>query len=110
VTERMRFGKYRGVAIRDLPDAYLSWLRAQGWVREPLRRILEAEHARRVGGQGEVALRVPLELRATARTIVDLGYRAAAKRLHPDAGGDDRAMARVNGAVEALRVLIGAAA
>lgn len=28
---RMTFGKYKGVAMRDVPDSYIRWLADQTW-------------------------------------------------------------------------------
>lgn len=41
-----------------------------------------------------------------AKKIVDAGYRALALKNHPDRGGDQRAMAAINSAIEALRAAL----
>jgi hypothetical protein len=54
----------------------------------------------------------PLEqsaLRPFAAEIVAVGYRALARRAHPDAGGDHETMIRLTDARDALSALLGAA-
>jgi hypothetical protein len=45
----MPFGKHRGLAIRDLPDSYLSWMLENADLKNSLRRHLEAEYEKRGG-------------------------------------------------------------
>jgi hypothetical protein len=44
-----------------------------------------------------------LAQRELSRRIVDAGYRALAKELHPDKGGSQEAMARLNRARDHLK-------
>ena len=43
----MPFGKHAGTLLRDLPTRYVKWLKAQPWVRDPLRSALHRESAMR---------------------------------------------------------------
>jgi hypothetical protein len=44
----IRFGRYDGCTISDLPDWYLGWLSAQSWLRSNYRRPVESEIRRRL--------------------------------------------------------------
>lgn len=41
VTTRMPFGKYQGVLICDLPEAFLLWFKGKGWPSGRLGVLLE---------------------------------------------------------------------
>lgn len=43
----MRFGKHKGVAVRDIDDGYLAWLLLQDWIHDDLRNAVAAEVHRR---------------------------------------------------------------
>jgi hypothetical protein len=103
----MRFGRYRGRPLRELPDDYLSWLGTLD-LREPLRTDIDQELVRRAhdARSGDAVASVPASLRDTTEALVTAGYRALARRAHPDAGGDDATMRDVNAAVEVLRRLV----
>src|SRR5687768_15107344 len=74
---RMPFGKYRGRALRELPDSYVTWLRGLD-LREPLRTALLQEVERRRGNGPDPKL---------AEDLVERGRRSLAKSLHPDIAG-----------------------
>lgn len=106
----MKFGKYRGVLIADLPDEYLIWLRNLEDLREPLRSAVTAEWRARFAPIVGVPP-LPNDVRAMTQELVATGYRALAQRHHPDHGGKGRNMQLVNAAAEwARRVLRGAVA
>lgn len=102
---RMPFGKYRGIALADLPNDYLDWLCGLSDLRPILRAAVDAEHRRRT-------------TRATARAtascpdlhvldaLITSGYRALAKQHHPDHGGDHTMMVAVTQAAEWLRATV----
>jgi hypothetical protein len=58
---------------------------------------------RRRGRAGE---RLRNDLAGAVLEVITSGYRAAARKHHPDAGGDVAAMARVNAAMEWLRAQV----
>jgi hypothetical protein len=103
----MPFGRYRGREIEDLPSDYLDWLLSieiRDRLRDAVERELEARCMREYVPAPEpfvIHLR-PGEV-DLARLVFDLGYRAAAKALHPDAGGDPDDMIRLNAFAENVR-------
>jgi hypothetical protein len=67
---------------------------------------------RRPGGASRASRAAPGEqlrddLAVTVIDVITLGYRAAARKFHPDAGGDDTAMKNVNLAMQWLRAQVG---
>jgi hypothetical protein len=110
----MPFGRHRGVPLDQLPTGYLAWLAQLDDLRDPLRRAVIAECARRAtrrdaAGEDGARARVPMSLRAPALDIIAMGFRAAAKRAHPDGGGEHGRMVVLIEARDALRALVGAA-
>lgn len=98
---RMPFGKFKGMTLDELPDDYLDWLLTRD-LSEILTEALLRESDRRAGSAPIAILIQPCDLELM-RLLVDLGYRAAARSLHPDSGGDGEAMIRLNGLAESLR-------
>jgi hypothetical protein len=95
------FGKYRGVALKRIPESYLCWL-ADNVSRESIRRLANDELDRRANERQ----RPPIELRLNdpiTRELIEAGYRALAKKCHPDCGGDVGKMQQLNAAMERLR-------
>jgi hypothetical protein len=104
----MPFGKYRGIDLRHLPGSYLAWLRDELELREPLFSAIERECDRRAGQpRSSEAPQVILRLEAAelplVKQVFDLGYKSAARSLHPDAGGTSQAMQRLNALVASVR-------
>jgi uncharacterized protein (DUF3820 family) len=91
---KMRFGKFRGSRIEDLPDDYLEWL-ASIDLREPLKTTVEMELASRQEPSGRTM--------KMAAELVTAGYRVLALKHHPDHGGDTAMMQLVNRAAGWLR-------
>lgn len=46
----MPFGKYKGLALIDLPEAYLVWFRGQGFPPGELGRLLEQIYEIKLNG------------------------------------------------------------
>ncbi len=110
----MPFGRYRGLPLSEIPDAYLDWLFTIR-LREPLASALNREAARRAGDFGgsngaySGPIRRMTELDSEiAGELVTAGYRVLAQRHHPDHGGETRIMQVINATVEALRQLLAA--
>jgi hypothetical protein len=108
---RMPFGKFVGVEVCDLPDNYLEWLLTIE-LKPYLRDAIEREWGSRSAPQTPpisrenrltISIKVPLTDVPLVREVLDRGYRAAARLRHPDRGGSDRDMQKLNGLVESLR-------
>lgn len=101
-TDRMPFGKFKGVLLTDIPTDYLEWLASLSHLRDPLRgaveRELDARQEDRATGQNEMC-----PSPRVAEEIIGAGVRSLARRYHPDAGGSHEDMVRVNDAAEWLR-------
>lgn len=100
----MRFGKYRGTPIQALDDGYLAWLARQNWINADLREAVEAEITNRGEGTGHPRPRLESAPPDVVDELIQAGYRALAKKYHPDVGGDTERMQQINRAVDALRV------
>ena len=87
----LRFGKYRGWPVDDVPSAYLSWL----WSNVPLQEPLLVEVRRSLFPE-------VLEVVAPERDKVRRVYYELSKRWHPDKGGNLQAMQAVNEFYERL--------
>lgn len=87
----MPFGKFKGVPVSELPADYLGWLLSLGdLLREPLRSAVEGERERRTSQKPEpegISELFEQEVRSMKQGIIDAGFRALAKRFHPDTGG-----------------------
>ena len=108
MTDRMPFGRYRGLQLSDVTTDYLAWLLTRA-LREPLRCAVAHELERRRHGRGprqEQAHTPPrgrLPDAGIVEALIRAGLRALAKRHHPDAGGRHEDMIRVNAAAEWLQ-------
>jgi hypothetical protein len=103
----MKFGKYKGIELEDLPNTYLAWLVAID-LREPLRSAVDREYEFRYArpfapASSGLAIRLPFEQLPLARRVFDLGYRTLARRLHPDHGGNPAQMLALNALAKNLR-------
>lgn len=104
----LRFGKYRGRDLGDVPASYLAWLLEEATdLREPLASAIRAELVERLDLEPAtrwltVPARPPADLVPAVRVIVRAGYRQAAMRAHPDHGGQAVAMRRLTEAREWL--------
>jgi len=109
---RLPFGKYRGWPLSEVPMTYLAWLLESARLTWELREAITREIAARLdlpalpeANRGAEAL--PPELRPWASEIVESGFKAAARRHHPDIGGTNDGMRALLAAREALRELVG---
>ena len=106
----MPFGKFRGEPLEELPLDYLQWLGSIA-LRAPLRGAVEAELLRRQAESGATAalLCLPPPVQAAAVELIACGFRHAARRRHPDAGGSHQAMLELTDARDVLAALVGGA-
>lgn len=117
---RMPFGKHKGTEVEDVPPDYLRWCVDNVPMYPDLLQAVCDElgippHLRPDPKGAEGKRREPppgprkngaLDVEACGE-IIKLGYRAAALKHHPDAGGSTERMARVNTAFEDLKRIIG---
>jgi hypothetical protein len=99
----MKFGKYKGRDLADVPDSYLRWLTSIE-LREPLKSHVQREVRRR--SVPVAADAIPAHLRDVAIEIISRGYRAVSRDRHPDAGGTHEGMVTATAARDALRALV----
>ncbi len=92
---RLRFGKYKGRPISELPSEYLQFL-----IQSATETIDECKNE-----LDRRALAAEASLPWVER-VVEVGYRALAGRHHPDVGGDGEQMRELNAAVAALRDMV----
>jgi len=103
----MPFGKYQGQPLEALDDQYLFWVASLEHLRDPLLTYIQAEINRRLAaqtGNGDLTFSIPE--RVVLERLITSGYRALARRAHPDVGGDHAAMVAVNTVYARLRLLL----
>ena len=91
----IKFGKYRGYDITEVPIEYLEWM-----LEANRRTISEIEEELERRKLAEMAKMSWLE------RVIATGYKELAKKHHPDVGGDAHEMQQINAAVELLREMI----
>lgn len=87
----MPFGKFKGHEVGEIPEDYLLWLTEHVDLREPLLSYVK------------IALDVQDRAIMLSDNRIRQAYRKAVKEFHPDAGGNDMAMAAINRFYELLR-------
>ena len=96
------FGKYRGCQLEDVPESYLAWM-VDAMERESLRDLARGELERRAAERRYKPKQLSVNFDRITWEMIEAGYRALAKRCHPDLGGDLRKMQELNAAMEKLR-------
>jgi len=92
----LRFGKYRGWRVDEVPMAYLAWLFENLDGKPELQEAARQEIQRRVSGYGEDADH--LDAGRIQRV-----YRTLAMEFHPDrTGGNGEVMKGINAFYEAI--------
>jgi hypothetical protein len=100
---KMPFGRHAGTDLTELPSKYLGWLHKQE-LHPPLSHDVRRELERRkLGIDAEprlvsfpaVYVKIPREERALAKRMLDVGYRALARKFDPANGGDPEQMRRL---------------
>jgi len=115
----MPFGKWRGYPLSAVPLDYLYWLYEEPWVKPALRRAVRDQlSGYSSSGSGYerqseppspplpsdvMLLHIAPEFAPLAAQLLELGYKALAKRLHPDIGGDKRQMQQLNELMSTVR-------
>jgi hypothetical protein len=106
---RMPFGKYRSREIIDVPSEYLEWLSARPdlWphLRDAIAEELQArDYAARAQSRPPTPVSAcPAELAELVDELVATGFRTMAKKIHPDRGGTNAGMQKLNDAHAWLR-------
>jgi len=109
----MPWGKHQGVDLADIETSYLVWvLEKCDNVRSSLRAAIEEELANRFGRSRRRSEpppppppppRRPCPDPTLAEEIVAMGFRALAKRHHPDVGGNTATMQRLSATADWLK-------
>lgn len=107
--DRMRFGKYKGWPLEDIPTGYLHWLltgcdNLDGWLRRAVQREL-GYRREDLGAAGPPKAGLPASLPELIRSW----HRELVLIYHPDRGGDTRVMQALNDAFDRLKRLAGCA-
>jgi|SRR5450631_3308001 len=106
------FGKYKNVPLSEVPEPYLLWLLDQNWPQlwllNSVRRELESRaddlpQATRTNA----ALAIPARYRPHVTEIMASGYRTAARKHHPDAGGSHERFLELKEAFDWLSERVG---
>ena|ERR1041385_4120260 len=109
---RMDFGKFKGVEVSAVPHGYLSWALANVKNLDgALKFEIEAELGYRTRSESHQSSRhtaLPERARSLAAEVVELGFYAAARKHHPDMGGDHEDMVLLTQVREVLREIVGA--
>ena len=94
---KIPFGKFKGKELSAIEDdAYLEWLLEIA--KEPLRTQINRELlARKRLDRGQLPM---------AQALLESGYRAMAKKLHPDVGGSTKDMQLLNAVMDKLRRIV----
>jgi len=102
----MPFGRFKGELIANLPNWYLNWVADLPDLREPLYSSVLAEVARRDAEETETDDDLPGDCPnlQVADELVNAGFKALARRHHPDLpGGSTEHMQEINLVTEWLR-------
>lgn len=103
--QRMPWGKYRGAAIRTLPDSYLWWLYGRVDLKQPLLNAIRFEVFNRFPQKFELIYQKSDQFSANnnvdVRKVKSI-FRRLAQKYHPDHGGDNASMAALNEFYELL--------
>lgn len=108
---RLPFGKYKGWHISQVPDDYITWLMDDPRIWETTRAAANREWYRRhpdvIVVEEKIMFEIPPDLNKQAKELILAGYRSMVKKYHPDAGGDEEEMKKINLVMELFNPLIG---
>ncbi len=104
---RLRFGKYKGQMIANVPASYLHWLVRNAWnltyaEKATLEAYLGVGQYSPDSATAERAGKVGDDLLADVKDAVSRCRRALAGKFHPDRGGSTEAMQWINDAMDTL--------
>jgi F420-0:gamma-glutamyl ligase-like protein len=91
----LTFGKYNGVQIENVPGDYLEWLIS---TRKKDIQTYQDELDRRAA--------VELSSLSMVERIIQSGFRALAKTMHPDVGGSTEQFKELQGSYEQLKGIL----
>lgn len=94
-TNTINFGKYAGTELSAVPKDYIDWLITS---REKDIKVYKDELARRDLVENAST--------STVELIIKEGYKAMAKKSHPDTGGSDKQFREVQAAFAQLKVVL----
>jgi hypothetical protein len=94
----LKFGKYEGWDLADVPDDYVDYMAQQK--RKDLQLWAEEQQRRELMREAELSM---------IEKVIKVGYRTLAQQYHPDRGGDEETMRQLNAAMAQLGELITAA-
>jgi hypothetical protein len=133
----MPFGKYQGKHFDEIPPSYFDWLLDQEWLSDRLRKEIEdylnpdtwsyansyansskqSSHTNSSNQSGHSSYNTysqnPIKPTLTADETIDfqkilkLGIKALVLKYHPDTGGTNEDMKRLNNLIEKLRNITG---
>ncbi len=91
----MSFGKYAGTALADVPEDYLNWL-------------IDTKKKEIDGYQDELDHRARAEEASMSMVdrIAQEGFKAMAKKLHPDKGGSTSEFQNLTASFEHLKEIL----
>jgi len=110
----MPFGKHRGVPIDELESSYLGWLLANIENLKPyLETAIRAELQSRFGSSRASDPRPPSSPGnkpcpnpSLAATVITVGFKTLARRVHPDCGGSTADMQQLNAVADWLKRMV----
>jgi len=116
----MPFGKYKGMHFDAIPTSYFDWLLNQDWLSDQLRNQIKtwnhsnssdesghSNHNYRNHSQTEnpVTPKLTAEEMTDLQKIIKLGFKALALKYHPDTGGTNEEMKRLNSLIKKLHII-----
>lgn len=103
----MPWGRYRGHPVETLPAGYIVWALETATLTDDLAEALRGELLARFGAPPRSMRALPApEIADAAGELIHAGYRALARRAHPDTGGSHEAMLAVQAAREWLDTVL----
>lgn len=92
---RLSFGKYNDCDIRTVPEPYLHWLVSS--CDDTMKKAQDELVRRRTAEEASLSM---------IQQVIRSGYRELSKKFHPDVGGNERDMKKLNAAKEKLDELL----
>jgi hypothetical protein len=108
---RLRFGKYKGWPLADVPTGYLRWMlreveRLDYYTRRAAEEVLRARECSRQPGEDDDDCDDPAPPQLDWRPVVKQWFARLSLRYHPDRGGSDAEMRVVTNAHDLLVELL----